>query len=192
MSLISSIASLSTQKYLTSKNLLFQVERVLQNYKKGTITVEECHEQICELIDKDGKVEKKDLPKPTIQVEENTNPFGPQMSNSGVTFVSDDQADPVANIFDIYLSKPTNNFSSGNSFNPFGDITFESSYANDIISNGVWMPPIIDWSNVKNLNECVILYRTHSQSRSIEETFLKKINYPTDWFLELGFWIVRK
>jgi hypothetical protein len=190
MSLISSIASLSTQKYLTSKNLLFQVERVLQNYKKDIITVQQCHEQICELIDKDGKVEKLKTfnsekaeinnshregwqAKPDVVLSNDTNPFGSQMSNSVITFVSDDQPDPVANIFDIYLSKPTNNFNSGNDFNPFGDITFENSYANNVISKGAWMPPIIDWSNVKGLNECVILYRTHSQSRSIEETFLK-------------------
>ena len=101
MSLISSIASLSTQKYLTSKNLLFQVERVLQNYKKASISVQECHEQICELIDKDGKVQKKIEPTTVVKEQVSSNPFGPQMSSSGVTFVSDDQPDPVANIFEI-------------------------------------------------------------------------------------------
>lgn len=181
MSLISSIASLSTQKYLTSKNLLFQVERILQNYKKNHLTVEECHEQICEMIDKDGKVEKKETPKPEIKVEIDHNPFGPKMASqdSGVTFVSDEETyNPAANIFDIYLSKPKNNFGSGDGFNPFGEMSFENSYANNIVNNGVWMPPIVDWTNVKSLNECVILYRTHSQSRSIEETFLKnKVPY---------------
>jgi UvrD-like helicase C-terminal domain len=190
MSLISSITSLSTQKYLTSKNLLFQVERVLQNYKKGDIAVEDCHQQICELIDKDGKVEKiKTINAEKAEVGSSplegwqakpdgvflggANLLDSETSNSSITFVSDDQPDPVANIFDIYLSKPTNNFSSETGFNPFGDITFESSYANNIITNGAWMPPIIDWKDVKGLDECVILYRTHSQSRSIEETFLK-------------------
>ncbi len=173
MSLISSIASLSTQKYLTSKNLLFQTERVLQNYKKNIISVQQCHEQICELIDKDGKVEKKLNPDTPENIEALKNPFGQQISTTGVTFVSDDQVDPAANIFDIYLSKPKISFSASDDFDPFGGISFENSYANNIIAKGAWMPPIVDWSNIKNLNECVVLYRTHSQSRSIEETFLK-------------------
>jgi UvrD-like helicase C-terminal domain len=180
MSFVSSIASLSTQKYLMAKSLLFPIERVLQNYKKDLISIEECHEQICELIDKDGKVEKKEQPKPVVAKEENSNPFGPKMaSEDKITFVSDEESfNPGANIFDIYLSKPKNNFGSGDGFNPFGDMSFENSYANKIANEGVWMPPIVDWSGVTSLNECAVLYRTHSQSRSIEETFLKnKIPY---------------
>jgi UvrD-like helicase C-terminal domain len=180
MSFVSSIASLSTQKYLMAKSLLFPIERVLQNYKKDLITIEECHEQICELVDKDGKVEKKEIPKPVVTIELDSNPFGPKMaSDDKITFVSDDDTyNPAANIFDIYLSKPKNNFGSGDGFNPFGDMSFENSYANKIANEGVWMPPIVDWSGVTSLNDCAVLYRTHSQSRSIEETFLKnKIPY---------------
>lgn len=74
-------------------------------------------------------------------------------TDSDVRFVSDD--DPIANMFDAYdedFSSPLSRFSN-------------FSMAPTV--------PKRDWSKVEKLNECVILYRTHAQSRALEETFLK-------------------
>lgn len=66
------------------------------------------------------------------------------------------QADSVSNMFDVYLEM--------DDFRPTGF----SNYSPDS-----WSVPEYDWSKIEDLNNCVVLYRTHSQSRSIEETFLK-------------------
>jgi DNA helicase II / ATP-dependent DNA helicase PcrA len=65
--------------------------------------------------------------------------------------------DPISSMFDVYLD--TDDFRPTNSI---------SSY-----SPNSWRVPSYDWSKVEKLNDCVVLYRTHSQSRSLEETFLK-------------------
>jgi DNA helicase-2/ATP-dependent DNA helicase PcrA len=64
--------------------------------------------------------------------------------------------DPVSSMFDVYLDQED--------FTP----SWLSSY-----SPSSWEVPTYDWASIPKLNECVILYRTHSQSRSLEETFLK-------------------
>ena len=70
-----------------------------------------------------------------------------------VHFVSDDN--PISNMFDAYdedFSSPLAKFA-------------QFSLAPSVFKQ--------DWSKVKELNHCVILYRTHAQSRALEETFLK-------------------
>ncbi|MEM1311909.1 MAG: UvrD-helicase domain-containing protein [Patescibacteria group bacterium] len=66
-------------------------------------------------------------------------------------------SDPISSMFDVYLDTEE--------FAPTSSI---SSY-----QPNSWRVPTYDWSKIKKLNECVVLYRTHSQSRSLEETFLK-------------------
>ncbi len=65
--------------------------------------------------------------------------------------------DPVSNMFDFFLEdetiKPTSGLASYNSSS--------------------WQVPEYNWHKLEKLNDCVVLYRTHSQSRSLEETFLK-------------------
>ncbi len=64
--------------------------------------------------------------------------------------------DPVSSMFDVYLDQ--------DDFTPSWLSTYNPSS---------WQVPTYDWSSIPKLNECVILYRTHSQSRSLEEAFLK-------------------
>lgn len=64
--------------------------------------------------------------------------------------------DPISSMFDLYLDT--------GDYRPSG---FQSYSPNS------WAPSIVNWNSINKLNDVVILYRTHSQSRSIEETFLK-------------------
>jgi DNA helicase-2/ATP-dependent DNA helicase PcrA len=66
--------------------------------------------------------------------------------------------DPVSSMFDVYLESEE--------FAPASRqfLNYQPSQ---------WTLPTYDWSKVKELDECTVLYRTHAQSRSLEETFLK-------------------
>lgn len=68
--------------------------------------------------------------------------------------------DPISNMFDMSLED--DNFSPTNSTAGLSSYDFNS-----------WQVPSYNWQDLKELNNCVILYRTHSQSRSLEEAFLK-------------------
>lgn len=78
--------------------------------------------------------------------------------------------DPVSSMFDVYL-ETEDSFSS--SFNQnFGSSSLKNYQANS------WQVPTYNWKNISKLNDCAILYRTHGQSRSLEEAFLKyKVPY---------------
>ncbi len=94
------------------------------------------------------------------------------MKSSNVEFVPDenmfanvtldDDSSPidtaVGNMFDFYMK----DFSLS-SLSPS-----LSSY-----KSNSWQVPEYNWKTITELNNCAVLYRTHSQSRSIEETFLK-------------------
>ncbi len=69
--------------------------------------------------------------------------------------------DPVSSMFDVYLNQ--------DEFSP-SPYTTSSNYSFDAV-------PDINWHTIQDLDNVVILYRTHSQSRSIEEIFLKN-NVP--------------
>ncbi len=64
--------------------------------------------------------------------------------------------DPISSMFDVYLET--------DDFQPSGMMNYNP------IS---WNVPSHDWSKLDKLRDCAVLYRTHSQSRSLEETFLK-------------------
>lgn len=90
--------------------------------------------------------------------------------------------DGVASMFDVYLEKddftptferqPTkpswgqraNQYSNGFAGGVAGSYGFDTNS---------WNIPERDWSKIEKLNDCAVLYRTHSQSRSLEEAFLK-------------------
>jgi superfamily I DNA/RNA helicase len=90
----------------------------------------------------------------------------------GIEFIPDESTEPtpganmsvidtaINNMFDFYLSD--SNFSNSlTAYNPQS-----------------WQVPSYNWKSVPSLNNCAVLYRTHSQSRSVEEAFLKhKVPY---------------
>jgi hypothetical protein len=192
MSLLSQICSLETQKYLMSKNLMFQIEKVLRQKQKGEITLEQAKSEIDSIIDgKGSSLKVNDENENLKQKEGNLGDRLPHFSQDDslsfggdekqITFVSDDDSygnsisSSVSSMFDVYLSKPMQGFGSPQSkFDPFSDLNFSPEFEKP----NFWFPPKVDWSKVAKLNDCVVLYRTHSQSRSIEEAFLKaKVPY---------------
>ncbi len=68
------------------------------------------------------------------------------------------KVDAVSSMFDVYLelddAKP---ISSWHGFNQLSS----------------WQVPSFDWGKISDLNKVAVLYRTHSQSRILEEVFLK-------------------
>jgi superfamily I DNA/RNA helicase len=99
---------------------------------------------------------------------------------SEVTFVSEEKQykattnsnNPISSMFDLYLSEDDiSSKAVGSSL--WGEVDEYKRW-----EPTVWQAPIIDWSGVKGLDDCAILYRTHAQSRSIEEALLKnKVPY---------------
>ena len=70
--------------------------------------------------------------------------------------------DPVSNMFDMYLDHSL-------------EMTIPSASYKTAYRSFDWATPKKrDWSKVEKLNDSAILYRTHSQSRALEETFLKR------------------
>jgi superfamily I DNA/RNA helicase len=65
--------------------------------------------------------------------------------------------DPISTMFDVYLDN--------------SEFSGTSSFMNYHPSS--WNVPEYNWANLQKLNDCAVLYRTHSQSRSLEETFLR-------------------
>jgi DNA helicase II / ATP-dependent DNA helicase PcrA len=64
---------------------------------------------------------------------------------------------PISSMFDVYLESDEDfGVSRTGIYDPYS-----------------WQVPEVKWTEVPQLNDVVILYRTHSQSRSIEEVFLK-------------------
>ena len=83
----------------------------------------------------------------------------PEAHDTGSSYTkSQANNDPVSSMFDVYLETE--------------DFTPSSSLANRYQPTS-WSVPVLDWSRVPELDECAVLYRTHSQSRAIEEAFLK-------------------
>ena len=175
MSLIAQLCSLPTQKLLMSKNLLFAVERVLNQMKKLQITPQQASSQISDLLNgkKPENISTKNLQESKDQKD-------------SITFVSDDDSysqpsqnspkkDSISSMFDMYLSSDNaqsfDQKNSNSSFNPFGNLDLSTNQNWNATVN--WTPPRTNWNTITKLNDCVILYRTHSQSRAIEEAFLK-------------------
>lgn len=92
--------------------------------------------------------EKRDI---IFEADENLDSFSSLQSKKP-------NSNPISNMFDVYLE--TEEFSSPTPTS--GSVSWNS-----------WQVPSYNWGNMPELNDCVILYRTHSQSRSLEETFLK-------------------
>jgi DNA helicase-2/ATP-dependent DNA helicase PcrA len=65
--------------------------------------------------------------------------------------------DPVSSMFDVYLETDD----------------FAPTFGRQSYNPQSWNVPEYNWSQMDKLNDCVVLYRTHAQSRSLEEQFLK-------------------
>ena len=180
-----------------TKNLMFAIERILQQLKNGKIDLQEANILICEIIETDGKPEPK-LIKKDLEKENQKIKIQEEADENTVVFVSDESEYQtnqknnqkpkntnstqdkinlsISSMFDVYLQP--NPVSSQNSFgspfgNYFGDINSGVTFMATDKKSEYWMPPATDWTKVSELNDCVILYRTHSQSRAIEEVFIK-------------------
>jgi len=72
--------------------------------------------------------------------------------------------DPVSSMFDMYFQS---------------DDTYQASqnYGLQGYNPNSWQVKEVNWKEIKDLNNCVVLYRTHAQSRSLEEVFIKN-NLP--------------
>ena len=79
-------------------------------------------------------------------------------ANTGVSADSAQETksnDPVSSMFDVYM-----------------DDDLQIGGLNDHDPNS-WSISTTDWTKVRELDNCAVLYRTHAQSRAIEEMFLK-------------------
>ena len=168
MPLINQFVNDETKKELMQKKLLFPIELVLGDLKSGKIDVRKANKRICDIIEFDGIVPMADIvEKVEVEFVSDDEPVSYFDENPEVAFESD-KNDSISSMFDFYLRPNSGSYNLG-----FGPSTNFNS-----IQNIPKPLPIVDWHKVPKLNDCVILYRTHSQSRSIEEVFLKnKVPY---------------
>ena len=130
------------------EELLGQIEGILNNYKFKLFSAEKTQEYISKIISNYQEI---------IAEPENTVVFVPE----NTTYENND---PISKMFDFAFS---NNSSDG----------FSNSIP-QVAKTNYWTPKNIRWNQIEGLNKSAVLYRTHSQSRAIEETFLKyKIPY---------------
>ena len=89
-------------------------------------------------------------------------------SNSTLRFESSDDIsnDSIGSMFDSFLD--ATNISKFD----IGQKLWGSKQDNSYNPNQ-WQIPTTDWSQIKELDNVAVLYRTHSQSRAIEETLIK-------------------
>jgi superfamily I DNA/RNA helicase len=111
--------------------------------------------------------------KQSIEEEE---PQNIQPTPTNEVYYQDDKkasTDSISSMFDIYLDEDeAMEINVGQSL--WGGVDRQISR----VKSFGWHLPVMDWSKINELNDCVILYRTHAQSRSIEEELLKnKIPY---------------
>jgi DNA helicase-2/ATP-dependent DNA helicase PcrA len=100
------------------------------------------------------KLYGKNQPEPEMEVSVEMEDAPEDLSSFGTPTKSND---PVSSMFDVYLE--TEDFAPS-----FGKNTYNPSS---------WSVPEYNWEGISELNDCVVLYRTHAQSRSLEEQFLK-------------------
>jgi UvrD-like helicase C-terminal domain len=171
MPLINQFVDEETKKELMQKKLLFPIELVLGDLKTGKIDLKKANKRICDIIEFDGIVATTDIvEKVEVEFVSDDEPVSYFSEGEDISFYSGDANkadDPISSMFDFYLKPNYDNSNLG-----FGSST---SFSQQNVAKPL---PIVDWHKVSKLNDCVILYRTHSQSRSIEEVFLKnKVPY---------------
>lgn len=147
------------QNYRSTQTILDLSEKILEHNphqkKKGLFTDQQSDVPVCFYLARNERDEGEFIVRTLAKLfldKEQEDEAG-VAEKSEVEFVSDD--DPVSHMFDMYddtLSSPLSRFSS-------------FSLASSL--------PTRDWSQAESLNESVILYRTHAQSRALEEVFLK-------------------
>jgi superfamily I DNA/RNA helicase len=132
-------------KYYTARNEKDEAEYIIKQIYQQYVLKQEMRQE----VDKENlKTEEVEfIPEPEYLASQNKIKFKSK--------------DPISRIFDVSLDDDSN-------FDTVASVAGLSKYNFDS-----WQVPSYNWQNLKELNDCVILYRTHSQSRSLEETFLK-------------------
>jgi superfamily I DNA/RNA helicase len=115
------------------------------------------------------------------QVEEMEIRFVPDNGylNSSSSQQSSKPKDGISSMFDTYLDTSETDSFSSSSFS-VGQSLWSGRQLNPghSFNPQSWQVPSIDWSRIEKLNDCAILYRTHAQSRAIEEVLLRnKVPY---------------
>jgi superfamily I DNA/RNA helicase len=163
MSLLSQICSLETQKKLMNRNLSFSIESILIKLKRGEINPNQAQNKIAQLIDPNTKIEQGQT-----KIIETSVKFVPETETQ-----KDVLGSSISSMFDFHLNLSNRTFVKFES----DESSYKSSYKSSFSSSNLTLPTT-NWNKISELNNCVVLYRTHSQSRSIEEVFLKaKVPY---------------
>jgi len=102
-----------------------------------------------------------------------------QAKNSKNGKMENDEFGGISAMFDLHLES--------DDFNPYKTGTGSSSFSQTLgiagYKSNSWQVPAYNFKQMPKLNEVVVLYRTHSQSRAIEEMFL---NYHVPYRLVSG------
>lgn len=174
MSLLAKILDFKERQMLLTLGLSSLLEAKLQEFKAAQIAGDlNLKQQIVKeirqiLLDKQAE---KFSQYPNC-CKENANTNSSKQTDSTTTLAKnlvskETNKNPIQAMFDIIEAKvQTSNSHLENDYDPL---------ANDNLR--WWQLSCFDWSKV-DLNKCAVLYRTHSQSRAIEEVFLRyKVPY---------------
>ena len=158
---LASILTAEELQLLEKRNLLTPLEKILDRYSRNFANFAITKGQLKSLFG----LENRDLEDPSEtqnelevqlfdEVDYGLDSLDIGFENLGQSLNLKKNNDPISSMFDIYLDNS------------------QLATSIDYQANS-WQIREIDWTNCNFLDECVILYRTHSQSRALEEAFLK-------------------
>jgi superfamily I DNA/RNA helicase len=158
---LASILTAEELQLLEKRNLLTPLEKILDRYSRNFANFAITKGQLKSLFG----LENRDLEDPSEtqnelevqlfdEVDYGLDSLDIGFENLGQSLNLKKNNDPISSMFDIYLDNS------------------QLAPSIDYQANS-WQIREIDWTNCNFLDECVILYRTHSQSRTLEEAFLK-------------------
>jgi superfamily I DNA/RNA helicase len=187
------------QNYRSKKAILDIAEKVLSHnpkQKKKNLFTENPSNELCVYYylarnhSDEAKYIVQDLYDNLIKKITTKHDINPPKQDKQVIYVSDEDEyqnsvtgkqktiDPVSSMFDSMFDNyiDASNLPKSTSYSNSNIWQDVNSYNHYNPTN--WQIPIIDWSNCGELNNCAILYRTHAQSRAIEEVLLSfKVPY---------------
>lgn len=129
-----------------SENIAVKYYLAKNDQDEANYIIRQLEKQYCENL-KD-KTQNQELDEFSLEIDDHQTNYSHNHSSK----------DPVSSMFDLYLEQ--------DEYAPSPSLT---SYHHEI-----WELQKCDWSKIDKLNDCVVLYRTHAQSRSLEEIFLKQ------------------
>ena len=156
---LAQILTLEELQLLQKNSLLTPLEKILDRFDRKYANFAITKGQLKSLFGLENKdLESEEIPELRLEMFEEID-YG--LDNMDIGFEKIGQnlnlkksSDPISSMFDVYLD------------------TSQFAASVDYQVNS-WQIREIDWSNCNFLDECAILYRTHSQSRALEEAFLK-------------------